>query len=69
MDDRPGQPGSAQQDYLDLTDAQQVEMWTRSLGVTAEDLEQAVAAVGSAVGEVYDFIGRNRAARGDPRIK
>jgi hypothetical protein len=50
-------------DSVDLKDEGQVEIWTRSLGITRELLEQAVAAVGSSTGEVYDYIGRSRLNR------
>ena len=47
-------------DSISLDDANVVETWTRSLGVTEEDLHRAVAAVGPATGAVYDYLNRNR---------
>lgn len=47
-------------DVVDLGDAGDIELWTRSLGISREDLERAVAAVGPAAGDVYDFIARDR---------
>ncbi len=47
-------------DVVDLNDDQEIGIWTRSLGVSREDLERAVAAVGPSAGDVYDFIARDR---------
>ena len=58
--DSPITPRRPIGDIVHLDDAQEVETWTRSLGISREDLERAVAAVGTSTGAVYDYIGRNR---------
>ena len=50
-------------DSINLQDNGQVELWIRSLGVSREELQAAVDAVGSSTGDVYDYIGRNRTNR------
>jgi hypothetical protein len=47
-------------DSIHLDDARVVETWTRSLGITEEDLQRAVALVGPSTGAVYDYLNRNR---------
>ena len=47
-------------DRIDMNDPDEVRNWTRSLGVTKEELQRAVEAVGNSSGKVYDYIGRNR---------
>jgi hypothetical protein len=48
------------EDVVHLDDEREVANWTKSLGISREDLERAVAAVGPSTGAVYDYIGRNR---------
>jgi hypothetical protein len=47
-------------DSIQLDDARVVETWTRSLGITEEDLQRAVATVGTSTGAVYDYLNRTR---------
>ena len=54
------QPRPPDVDTIDLDDSKQMENWTRSLGVSKEDLVRAVAEVGSSMGAVYDYLARNR---------
>ena len=63
MDSRPTDDNRLIGDTVRLDDAQAVTTWIRCLGVTREDLEKAVQAVGPATGAVYDFLNRNRRAR------
>lgn len=47
-------------DSIQLDDARVVASWTQSFGITEEDLQRAVAAVGSSTGAVYDYLNRSR---------
>ena len=61
--DQPKHTRRPDADSVHLEDAEAVSVWTRSLGISIEDLEQAVAAVGHSTGAVYDYINRNRRTR------
>jgi hypothetical protein len=63
MDNRKSDAKRSIGDTVRLDDAHAVTTWTRCLGVTREDLEKAVQAVGSSTGAVYDFLNRNRRTR------
>ena len=52
-------------DHFNLEDRSAVETWTRSLGITEEELRLAVEAAGTEVGSLYDYIQRVRAASRD----
>ena len=56
----PSDPRPRDEDIVHLDDPHEVEVWTSSLGISREELERAVAAVGTSTGAVYDFIGRSR---------
>ena len=60
MSDDKGKRGPPDRDRIDLDDPDEVRNWTTSLGVTKEELQRAVEAVGTTPGKVYDYIGRNR---------
>jgi len=60
-------PGRPEGDLLHLDDDREVRTWTRSLGVTREDLERAVALVGPSTGAVYDYLARERQTRRSTR--
>lgn len=47
-------------DRVDLGDAGSVDLWVRSLGISRDDLERAVGAVGDSTGAVYDYLARQR---------
>lgn len=47
-------------DAIHLDDARVVANWTQSFGITEEDLQRAVAAVGPSTGAVYDYLNRTR---------
>ena len=60
MSDDKANRGSPDRDRIDMDDPDEVRNWTRSLGVTKDELPRAVEAVGNAAGKVYDYLGRNR---------
>ena len=62
MSDDKGNRGSPDRDRIDLNDPDEVRNWTQSLGVTKEELQRAVEAVGTTAGKVYDYLGRKRAS-------
>ncbi len=61
MSDDKSNRGSPDRDRIDINDPDEVRNWTKSLGVTKEELQRAVEAVGTTAGKVYDYLGRNRA--------
>jgi len=60
MSDDKTNRGSPDRDRIDINDPDEVRNWTQSLGVTKEELQRAVDAVGPTPGKVYDYLGRNR---------
>ena len=60
MSDDKGDPGRPDRDRIDMNDPDEVRNWTKSLGVTREELQRAVEAVGNTAGKVYDYLGRSR---------
>ena len=56
-------------DHFDLEDQSSIDTWTRSLGITEDELRQAVAAAGTEVGPLYDHIQRVKRAANDPMGK
>ena len=60
MSDDKSKRGSPDRDRIDINDPDEVRNWTQSLGVTKEELQRAVEAVGTTAGKVYDYLGRNR---------
>jgi len=52
--------GTPDRHRIDINDPDEVRNWTKSLGVTKEELQRAVEAVGTTAGKVYDYLGRNR---------
>ena len=60
MSDDKTKRGSPDRDRIDINDPDEVRNWTKSLGVTKEELQRAVEAVGTTAGKVYDYLGRNR---------
>jgi hypothetical protein len=60
MSDDKSNPGRPDRDRIDMNDPDEVRNWTKSLGVSKEELQRAVEAVGNAAGKVYDFLGRSR---------
>jgi len=60
MSDDKSNRGFPDRDRIDMNDPDEVRNWTQSLGVTKEELQRAVEAVGTTAGKVYDYLGRNR---------
>ena len=60
MSDDKSNRGAPDRDRIDINDPEEVRNWTQSLGVTKEDLQRAVEAVGNTPGKVYDYLGRQR---------
>ena len=60
MSDDKSNPGRPDRDRIDINDPDEVRNWTKSLGVSKEELQRAVDAVGNTAGKVYDFLGRSR---------
>jgi len=60
MSDDKSKRGSPDRDRIDINDPDEVRNWTKSLGVTKEELQRAVEAVGTTAGKVYDYLGRQR---------
>jgi hypothetical protein len=55
-------PRRPDRDYVDIENDEDVEMWTRSLGISRLELQRAVEIAGPAAGQVYDYINRDRRA-------
>ena len=62
MSDDKGNRGAPDRDRIDINDPDEVRNWTKSLGVSKEELQRAVEAVGTTPGKVYDYLGRQRSA-------
>ena len=62
MSDDKSKSGSPDRDRIDINDPDEVRNWTKSLGVTKEELQRAVEAVVTTPGKVYDYLGRQRSA-------
>ena len=60
MSDDKSNPGRPDRDLIDINDPDEVRNWTQSLGVSKEELQRAVEAVGNTAGKVYDYLGRSR---------
>lgn len=58
MSDDKSQTGSPDRDRINLEEDYEVRYWTDTLGVTAEELRNAVAAVGSTAAAVRRHLGK-----------
>ena len=58
MSDDKQDRGSPDRDRIDLNDPDEVRNWTESLGVSREQLEQAVRAVGDRADNVRSHLGK-----------
>jgi hypothetical protein len=58
MSDDKTNRGSPDRDRIDLNDPNEVRHWTKSLGVTAEQLKSAVAKVGTSAEKVRESLNR-----------
>jgi hypothetical protein len=61
MSDNKGNRGSPDRDRIDIHDADEVRNWTKSLGVSKEELERAVQAAGDRADKVREFLGKSGA--------
>ena len=57
MSDDKGNRGSPDRDRIDMSDPDEVRNWTKSLGVSKEQLEEAVRAVGATASKVREHLG------------
>lgn len=57
MDDM-NKTGSPDRDRINLDEDYEIRYWTEALGVTEDELRQAVAAVGSTSAAVREHLGR-----------
>jgi hypothetical protein len=60
MSDDKSNRGTPDRDRIDMNDPDEIRNWTKSLGVSKEQLEQAVKAVGSHASKVKDYLGGAR---------
>jgi uncharacterized protein DUF3606 len=59
-DDRTNR-GAPDRDRIDINDPDEVRNWTKSLGVSKEELQRAVAAAGDRADKVREFLSRGAA--------
>jgi len=57
MDDKTNR-GSPDRDRIDMSDPDEVRNWTKSLGVSKEELERAVQAAGPMASKVREHLGK-----------
>ena len=60
MSDDKTKRGSPDRDRIDMNDEDEVRNWTKSLGVSKEELQRAVQAAGNQADKVREFLGRSR---------
>ena len=58
MSDNKSQRGSPDRDRIDMNDPDEVRNWTKSLGVSKEELERAVQAAGPIASKVREHLGK-----------
>lgn len=58
MSDDKSNRSSPDRDRIDINDPDEVRNWTKSLGVSKEQLEQAVAAAGTQASKVREYLSR-----------
>ena len=56
MSDDKSKRGMPDRNRIDLNDPDEVRNWTKSLGVTQDQLEQAVHAVGATADKVREYL-------------
>jgi len=61
MSDNKSNRGSPDRDRIDINDADEVRNWTKSLGVSKEELERAVSAAGDRADKVREYLGKGNA--------
>ena len=60
MADDKANRGSPDRDRIDINDPDEVRNWTKSLGVTKDELQQAVQAVGDRADKVREHLRSGR---------
>lgn len=60
MSDDKSKRNSPDNRLIDMNDPDEVRNWTKSLGVTKEELERAVQAAGRSADKVREHLGKNR---------
>ena len=60
MSDNKSNRGAPDRDRIDVNDPDEVRNWTKSLGVSKEQLEEAVRAVGPVAAKVREHLGGAR---------
>lgn len=58
MADNKSDRGSPDSKRIDIHDANELRNWTKSLGVTAEELKAAVGKLGTSADKVREFLRR-----------
>ncbi len=58
MSDDKSNRGSPDRDRIDINDLDEIRNWTQSLGVSSEDLQRAVRAVGTQASRVREYLGK-----------
>ena len=58
MSDDKKNRGAPDRDRIDMSDPDEVRNWTKSLGVTKEELERAVQAAGNTAEKVRAHLGK-----------
>ena len=58
MSDDKSNRGSPDRDRIDMSDPDEVRNWTKSLGVSREELERAVQAAGPTASKVREHLGK-----------
>jgi hypothetical protein len=60
MSDDKMNRGAPDRDRIDINDPDEVRNWTKSLGVSKEELQKAVEAAGTNASKVREFLSRGR---------
>ena len=58
MSDSKSNRGSPDRDRIDINDPDEVRNWTKSLGISKEELQQAVQAAGDRAEKVREYLGK-----------
>jgi hypothetical protein len=58
MSDDKSKRGSPDRDRIDINDPDEVRNWTKSLGVSKEELQRAVEAAGNTASKVREYLQR-----------
>jgi hypothetical protein len=58
MSDDKAERGPPDRDRIDINDPDEIRNWTKSLGVTGDELRRAVHAVGTHASRVREYLGK-----------